>query len=433
EKAQVMANYAPSISNSESDRQTKTLDGNGEYTVIATDLSNKFNNTYNTQRGGLSYRYNDQKVMVNLGANYQQAILDGQSEFPQVYSVNKTFSNILPSAMINYKFSRTQNLRFMYRTNTNAPSISQLQNVPDITDPLLVRTGNPELSQDYTHTLMLRYGNTNTAKSTNFFAMAFASFVQDYIANASFIVREPTPIAEGFVLPAGGQISRPVNLDGYWSARTFLTYGLPVKTIKSNVNMNLGFNYNSIPGIINDIKNMANNYTVNGGIVLSSNISEAVDFTLSYSGYYNVVRNTIQTQADNNYYNHNTSARFNWLHKQRVVFNTTLNHTQYSGLSAGFNQSFLLWNASVGYKFLTDRSLDIRVSAYDILNQNRAISRTVTETYIEDSYTNVLRQYFMLNLTYTLRRFGGAGAPAANDNSRDEVMPVSPGGGRRRQ
>lgn len=102
-------------------------------------------------------------------------------------------------------------------------------------------------------------------------------------------------------------------------------------------------------------------------------------------------------------------------------------HVLYSGLSQGFNQSFLLWNASVGYKFLPDRSLDIRLNVYDILNQNRAIERTVTETYIEDSYTNVLRRYFMLNATYTIRRFGGANA---NNRSRtsDLVEPPSRNG-----
>ena len=87
------------------------------------------------------------------------------------------------------------------------------------------------------------------------------------------------------------------------------------------------------------------------------------------------------------------------------MFNTDLNHYLYTGLSESFNQSFFLWNAAFGYKFLKNRSLDARLSVFDILNQNRSISRIVTETYIEDNYTQVLQQYFMFTLTYTLRNF----------------------------
>src|SRR5690606_32662876 len=97
---------------------------------------------------------------------------------------------------------------------------------------------------------------------------------------------------EQVVLSSGSQITRPVNLDGYFSARSFLTYGMPVKALKSNLNLNLGLNYNRLPGRIRYINqyeqifdetgavsNISNNYTVTGGLVLSSNISEQIDFT----------------------------------------------------------------------------------------------------------------------------------------------------------
>ncbi len=409
EKSQLAVNYSPSFSSNSSEKITRRRDGN-EYSDIDPVLSNQFENTYTTHRGGLSYRFNDQKLMYNLGLNYQQAQLDGTQVYPFDTRVERKFANVLPSAMLNYRFTRTQNLRLMYRTGTNAPSINQLQNVIDVTNPLFIRTGNPDLAQDYQHTLILRYGNTNTAKSTSFFAMLYGSMVQDYIGNATYIPLRDSVIAEGIILNRGAQLSRPVNLDGYYSVRSFLTYGMPLAKLRSNLNLNLGANLNRLPALINNVTNYANNYSLSGGAVLSSNISENVDFTLSYTGNYNIVRNTIQTAADNNYYFQNTSAVLNWILKDRIVFNTNLNHSLYTGLSEGFNQSFLLWNASLGYKFLKDRSLDVRVTAFDILNQNRAIEREVTDTYIEDSFTNVLRRYFMLNVTYTLRRFGGGGS-----------------------
>jgi hypothetical protein len=359
------------------------------------------------------------------GVNYQQATLQGVQEYPKQFEVNKTFTSILPQAMWNYRFSRTKNLRLMYRTATNAPSINQLQDVIDINNPLLLKTGNPDLEQDYQHTLMLRYGNTNTSTSTNFFAMLFGSYTIDYIGNQTLIPSDDSIFNDVTILK-GGQLSRPANLDGYWSARSFLTYGMPIKAIKSNLNLNAGLNYSKMPGLINNTLNYSNNTTVNGGVVVSSNISENLDFTLAYSGYYNILRNSIQKQANNNYYNQNTSLRFNWIFLDNFVLNSSLNHLLYSGLSEGFNQSYLLWNAALGYKFFKNRSLDVRLSAYDILNQNRSIERTVTETYIEDNYTNVLQRYFMLNVTYTLRRFGGNATRGTNGNVGEDVDQPNP-------
>lgn len=307
--------------------------------------------------------------------------------------------------MLMYRFSRTKNLRIMYSTSTNPPNITQLQDVIDITNPLLLKTGNPNLKQDYDHNITLRYGATNTKNATNFFAFGMVQFTQNYIGNASFIPTKDTLFSDGFPVNRGSQLNMPVNLDGYMNARTFLTYGFPVKAIKSNLNLNAGFNYSHTPALINNLTNFSNNYTLTGGLTVGSNVSENVDFTLTYSGNYSIVKNSLQTELNNKYYQQNTTLRFNWIFLKGFVFNTNMTHTLYTGLSQSFNQSFLLWNASFGYKFLKNRSLDARISVNDILNQNRSISRTVTETYIEDSYTRVLQRYFMFTLTYTLRNF----------------------------
>jgi hypothetical protein len=67
---------------------------------------------------------------------------------------------------------------------------------------------------------------------------------------------------------------------------------------------------------------------------------------------------------------------------------------------------------------------------FDLLKQNRSITRNVTETYIEDAQNQVLQQYFMLTFTYTLRTFGTA--PVRNDNMRGNWGGDRGGGGMRR-
>lgn len=416
---QLQINYNPSYNLNNTDKRTYDLGGFDA--LLNAALSNKFNNTYVYQRGGLNYRINNKKMNFMIGANAQYATLTGTESFPAALEVNKNFQSLLPQMMFNYRFSKSTNIRVMYRTNTVAPSITQLQNVINNSNPLLLSSGNADLKQDYEQTLSVRFGTANGAKARNFIVYAFANYIQNYVANSTFIPTR-TDTLSGIILKPGSQLTKPVNLNGYLNARSFLTYGLPVSRIKCNLNLSSGFAYNRIPGLINDRTNLANNYNFSEGLVLSSNINEKVDFTLSYTGNYSVVKNTLQTQADNNYYYHNATARVNLMPWKGFVINVSYGQTMYAGLAQSYNQNYSLLTGALGYKFLKDQSLDVRFSVFDILKQNNSISRSVTETYIEDNHTQVLTQYYMLTLTYNLKKFKGFEEPK-NENKNNEMRP----------
>ncbi len=413
DKSQLQLNYNPSYNHNTSDRSTYNFDG-ATYNSLDTGLTNRFTNDYTYHRGGLGYRYNDSLWSFNATLNAQYATLTGLQTYPTQLNVARNFTNILPQAFINYRFSKRENIRIFYRTNNNAPGITQLQNIVDNSNPLFLRTGNPDLIQDYTHSIGLRYGKTGTGKGSGIFVFANGSYVKDYIGNATYIATGDTMSIRGIRLNPGTQLSMPVNLDGAYRASAFFTYSLPVTQIKSNINLNTGLTFNRTPAIINNLENFANNYAINGGLVIGSNISENLDFTLSYNGIYTIAKNSLQSQSDFNYYTQTTALRLNWIFWKGVVFNTNITHTLYSGLGEGYDRQFLLWNASLGYKFLKSKALMADIYAYDILKQANSISRTITDTYIEDSKTQVLQRYFMLRLTYTLRSFkGGAKMPEA--------------------
>jgi hypothetical protein len=59
----------------------------------------------------------------------------------------------------------------------------------------------------------------------------------------------------------------------------------------------------------------------------------------------------------------------------------------------------------LGKRFLDDK-LEFKLSVFDALNKNTAISQSVTGSYIETSQTAVLRRYALLTVTYNLRTFG---------------------------
>ncbi|HWB64314.1 MAG TPA: outer membrane beta-barrel protein, partial [Chitinophagales bacterium] len=408
----VQINYSPSYTWNKADKETSNYDSlSMAYSGLDTLLSNKYDNTYMTHRGGVSYRYSNRAMHFMLGVDAQYALLSGQEVFPYSFSLNRSFINVLPHAMFTYRFKNNSNLRLFYRTSTSPPTVTQLQSVIDNSNPLLLTTGNPDLKQSYTHNVMLRYGLAGGSKEQAFFAFAAVSYTQQYVANSTIIAQRDTLLANDILLRAGSQLTQPVNLNGNLTASTFLTYGLPIPKIKCNLNLNAGFSFSGTPGLVNGLRNVANTYNANAGFVLGSNISEKIDFTLSYTANYNVVRNTLQTSANSNYFNHTAGVKFNWLFWKGFVFNTNLLNNLYAGVSDGYNLDVFLWNASLGYKFLKDQSLEVKAGVNDILNQNTGITRTITDTYIEDSKTAVLKRYLLVTITYNIRYFNAGQKP----------------------
>jgi len=427
ESSMLQLNYTPSMTWNISDQETDTLDHiNNRFSLLDTILSDKYSNTYFVQKAGVSFRYRSAHLNASIGVNGQDAMLSGTNIFPYQYKTTLTFMSVLPTIMFNYKFKNTSTLRILYKTSTSPPSISQLQSVINNSNPLLLSTGNPGLNQSYNNSLNIRYGFAHGPSGQSFFAFANVSNTMNYVASSTIIASEDTLIDYTVLLHRGSQFTLPVNVNGYWTANTFMTYGAAIDKMKCNLSINAGFSYSRTPGMVNDRLSLANSYVPTGGIVLSSNISEKIDFTISYTGTYNVIRNTIQANTNNNYFGHSASAKLNWLPWKGLVFNTSLQNSYYLG-TQNFTQDIFIWNLALGYKFLKNKSLDIRASVNDVLNQNAGLSRTVNQTYVEDDRSRVLGRYAMLTVTWTLRYFKGGGAPPAEpDNSN---RPRNGGGG----
>ncbi len=405
--SQVQLNYNLYWSKNDNDKKTYNYaDDLRNYTDFDTLLSNVYNNHYITHRIGTGYLYQTPKMNLNGGIAYQYASLDGNTTFPLLDSTHRYYSNVLPNLMFNYKFSKVTNLRLVYRAITNAPSVTQLQKVIDNSNPLLLSTGNPLLSQEMRHSLNARLSHSNNAKTANFFAMMFFQKTQNYIGNSTFRTANDTLI-NGQTVNKGSQLSVPVNLNGAWNARVLGTVGFPLKPIKSNINFNTGVSYNRLPGMVNGLTNISRTYGYNLGSVLSSNISTKLDFTLTYNISYNLVDNSIQPTLNNNYFYQIGSLQFNWEFWKGFFIQNSVTYQDYDLVSSNISSRYTLWNLNIGKKFLKNKAAEIKLSGYDILGQNKSLTRTVADTYIDDINTEVLQQYFMLTFTYSLRNFNG--------------------------
>jgi hypothetical protein len=411
--SQLQFNYNPSRSKSNSDQATFQLDpSSGKYTTFLNTFSNRFQNTTDAQNGGISYRYGNRDRQIAFGVNYQHTNLNSDRQFPIVASVDKSFNNLLPNAMIRYKISTRSSFRLMYRANVIQPSVTQLQDVLDPTNAPSYSIGNPDLNQQYTHFGSTQYTYTNTGKGMLLVGNIFFQTANDYISNATFNSGRDT-IVNGAKIPGGYTLSKPVNLDGYVSLRSFVTFAIPLKFIKSNFNLNGGVSFSKLPGINNYVLNETHNTTYNAGAVIASNVSQYVDFTVSYTGNFSHVTNQVQPVSNPDYSQHTVSVQLNLLSKKGFFFQNDLNYQYYAGLEVS-DPSYVLWNMSAGKKLFKSQNGEIKVSVFDLLRQNQSISRNVTDYGVQDVTNQVLQRYFMLTFTYNLRNFGTAAARATN-------------------
>lgn len=405
EKTSLQFNYQMNYQLEEADKQTFDFEeATQDFTDVNTTLSNVFNKNYLAQNTEVGLRWRSNGWSVGTGVTTQWADLKNMEVFPEDLMTERSFFAVLPNASIRYRMDKNNNFHFRYRASTDVPSVSQLQNVIDNSDPLQISIGNPDLEQAYQHQLSARYTKTNTEKSSTFYAGIRATFADNYVSDNTIVAQENSYLEGDILLQAGAQLIQPVNLDGYTNVQSFVSYGFPVSFLKSNLNLNLSGSYTQEPGIVDDVLNSANTAAIGAGITLGSNISEQVDFTFSTSGNLNQTHNTSNVSLDNSYYNQSNELQLNLIFGKDFVFRTNLNHQFYAGLADEFDQNYFLWNASIGKKILNSRA-EINLSVFDILGQNTSLTRNVTSAYIEDVQTEVLQTYAMLNFRYNLQNF----------------------------
>jgi hypothetical protein len=402
--SQLQITYSPSFTRNTADKNTFNFDPlTNEYSIPDLQLTNSYRNDYSNQNLGVGFRWHDGVLNLTTNLAYQVAELNGNNPLNPALDLDRKFADLMPSALLLFTFADHKSLRIYYRTSTTPPSITQLQKIVDNSNPSLLSTGNPDLEQSYSHNLMVRYNLTSTDRANSMFLLLSAIYTNHYIANQTILPSRDTTLSDGTKLTPGSQLTRPVNLDGYWNVRSFLTYGLPFDLISSALNLNAGITYTRSPGILNNITSITNSVGPSAGFVIGSNISKDFDFTISYMGNYTFARNSMQPNANSNYYSHTASLKWIWQFWNGFVFNNQVSNAVTSGLASGFNQNIILWNLSIAKKFLADEKAEIKFGVADLLAQNKSVNRSVTSTYIDDTYNQVLPRYFILTFTYTLR------------------------------
>lgn len=396
--------WAPSYAHGASDQRAARFDPATQgYTLADTGLSNRFTTRQltNLAQLGVLMRRRTLNLAANLG--WQWTRLDDAQQFPFADDTRRTFGALVPSLFANITFADRRNLRVSGFTAVRPPSVAQLQQAVDNSNPLQLSTGNPALQPAVAHTLVARFSAADPARGRGTFVLLSVQQTTHAIANATFTATRDSVLTGGVVLPAGAQLVRPVNLNGAWTVNTFTTVSRPVRRLASTLNLNAGLTWTRTPGLFDGLANTSSAWTGSGGIVLASNISENVDFTLGYTATLGVARNSVEHGLDTRDRTHTLTARVSLVGWRGIALRNELSATIEHGLATGYDRNLTLWNASLGKKLLKDERGELSVQATDLLHQNRSTTRTVADTYVQDTRNEILPAYVMVSFTYALR------------------------------
>jgi hypothetical protein len=190
--------------------------------------------------------------------------------------------------------------------------------------------------------------------------------------------------------------------------------------------MTAGDNYNIIPSAVYEslddmvahkfTTNYAKNIGYDASVTLGSNISENIDFTLSWNGTYNQAWNTAaKNGGKNNYFSHTASGSLKWVFWKGFTFTAACSYIQYIGFTNDYNESYVLCNLYLGKKVFRNQRGEIQIGVNDVANQNTAFVRNTGSAYTQNLRNSVIGRYFSIQFVYNLRHFGKRGSKQAKD------------------
>lgn len=385
-----------SNTNSTSDKITYDYNRqSGKFDQLNEMLSNNFENTYGYTNAGLRLRMQQKKFSLAAGFNWQQAALEGKVITGTKDSViRQTFGNLLPSLRFKYDFTRHKHLQLNYNSYTRQPDMSQLQPVPDISDPLNIREGNPDLKQEFTQEVQLNFFSVNPFKYKNLFVFLTLQETQNKIVNYDIVDS------------LGIKRSRPVNVNGVYNMTGNINLGLPLPVLSGSVNFSSNAGYSKTKQFINTAENIIHTFTLGPTLRFDLIPSDKIDFSLSAGFSHNQSAYSLQPAFNTTYFSQEYAGEVNWELPANFYLASSFTYTVNSQRAEGFNIRVPLWNMSFSRQFLRFNRGELKLSVFDLLNRNIDINRSTNQNYIEDSRTKNLQRFFLLSFTYSLSKNG---------------------------
>lgn len=386
--------YTYSLSRNRTDRRVDDLDeSTGLYDRTNPLLSNQFNRVFATHRAGATWQTRRLRYSYSLGLEVQQSSLQVDNRSVDT-SQRRPYLNLLPNALFSYTFSGNRNLRIQYLTRLNPPSVSQLQPTIDNSNPLNITTGNPALAPEFYNNLTLSYNGSSSQGTKSLFIFGSLNQSNNRIATATTINT------------AGIQTTQPVNAGGFWSANGVFSLSRTLNPSKIGITLTTNARFSRGISLINDQTNESKTSSLGQGVRLQSNFNNSLEYGVSGNITYQTASYSLLPKQNTAFWLQYATADLYWKLPFRFVLTSDLTYTATTGRATGYNQQFVLWNVALARQFFKGNTGELRLQVFDLLNQNRSLTRNTTDTYLEDVQSRILRRYLLVSFVYNLRKFG---------------------------
>lgn len=346
-------------------------------------------------------------VRKDYNFNVGVQIVPQKSHFVQDYQgvhsdTTRTVTNVTPTADFRWKISKVSQLRFTYRGSTSQPSMSDLLDITDDSNPLNIQKGNPGLKPSFTQNFRLFYNNYLQHYQRSIMAHLNLSMINNSISN--MVTYDQT---------TGGKITRPENINGNWNAFGMFMFNTALDSAAYfNVNTFTTLNYVNSVGFVSvgnadSEKSTTRTMTV-GERIAASYRNDWLEFELNGSLNYMRARSELQSNNDLDTWTFSYGANLMLTAPWGTQLSSGLNMNSRRGFNdSSMNTNELIWNAQLSQSFLRGNALTVSLQLYDILHQQSTFSRTVNAMQRADTEYNAITNYAMLHVAYRLNIFGG--------------------------
>lgn len=422
-------NFSYNIRFNSTENKRKTLDyeeDTGDYTYLNPDYSKSSETNTINQNIRVNFNSVRPNYTYNIGLNIAPNYTKSKSYIKDWYSsgndsiVNelpgRTATNYAPQLDFTYRFSQDRmvrkNLRLRYNGRTNQPSVSQLDPTPNNTNPLNIRSGNPDLLPSFNHNISLDYNYYHREKQASLNITANHTFTQNQIIN--FTEYEES---------TGIQYTSPINENGSWNSSLNVLFSKPLDSKKR-----LKFNTNTTSGFSNQIGYTKIQKQSERNVSKTLRLGETVSLSYTLDKFYTMFRgrlnysktsNTVSANDNNKQesFNYNFRYEVQYTFPYRWSLSSNITYTANRGLSTGYNKNETIWNAQLSKTLFKHQQGSIRLQVTDILQQRLNIRRTVNANYIEDRETNAMTGYFLLSFTYRFNNISGGNRGRSRDQN----------------
>lgn len=367
----------------------KYNDSNGHYDQRDSSQSNNFVSNYHSGVAQASIRGQAGMLNITLGTGLQGdwLLADNVSGHTQF---SRRFINLLPQAMLSISPKNGKNLMLGYNGRPMTISIQQLQPVTVTSDSLFIQEGNPDLKQPYTHTINMSYNAIKMGVMRIFTISMSASFTEHSIAQSTTL------------LANGGQLSKPVNLEGAQNVNITLNYSTSALQGRLTFNMTGGAVYFKNPVLSNGVRNDSRTFTTSSDLTCSYNNQKGWDLSLSIGPGYNIMTTSSGTTTRYLQTGITGKSLYSW---KNLESGLSWYYNYNSSLPTDYQPDFPILSPVIRCRFLKTRALQASMTCVDLLNQQSGASRTVSASEIADSWSRTRGRYLLFSLMYNFRHF----------------------------